>query len=140
MITTRETFEKKSADLLAGRSSLVSRSAYKAYRILYLGFIALPIIAGLDKFFNFLVDWSIYLSPMVSNMVNAQIFMGFVGIIEITAGLVVAFRPKLGAFVVAFWLWGIILNLLTIPGYYDIAFRDFGLSLGALALGFLARE
>jgi hypothetical protein len=73
-------------------------------------------------------------------MINAQIFMKAVGVIEIAAAVIVLVKPRYGAFIVAFWLWGIIINLLTIPGFYDIALRDFGLSLGALALGFLAKE
>jgi hypothetical protein len=140
MITTTKNYNERTADVLAPRSSMLNRPSYKAYQILYFGFIAAPIIAGLDKFFDVLVEWSFYLSPLVGNMIDAAVFMKIVGVIEIAAGLLVAFRPKIGAFVVAFWLWGIIANLLTIPGYYDIALRDFGLSLGALALGFMARE
>jgi hypothetical protein len=117
-----------------------SRPSYKAYKILHLGFVAAPILAGLDKFFDFLVNWTIYLSPLVSNMINAQVFMKIVGVVEIAAGILVAIKPRYGAFVVAIWLAGIILNLLSIPGYFDIALRDFGLCLGALALGFLAQE
>jgi hypothetical protein len=116
------------------------RPSWKAYKILHFGFVVAPILAGLDKFFDFLVNWTIYLSPIVSHMIDAQIFMKVVGVIEIAAGVIVAVKPRYGAFVVAFWLWGIILNLLTIPGFYDIALRDFGLSLGAFALGFLAIE
>jgi hypothetical protein len=118
----------------------VSRPSYKAYKILHVAFILAPLLAGVDKFFDFLVNWPIYLSPLVSNMINAQIFMKAVGVIEIAAAVIVLVKPRYGAFIVAFWLWGIIINLLTIPGFYDIALRDFGLSLGALALGFLAKE
>jgi hypothetical protein len=118
----------------------VSRPSYKAYKILHVAFVLAPLLAGLDKFFDFLVNWPIYLSPLVSNMINAQIFMKAVGVIEIAAAVIVLVKPRYGAFIVAFWLWGIIINLLTIPGFYDIALRDFGLSLGALALGFLAKE
>ncbi len=112
----------------------------KAFRILFLGFIVLPFIAGLDKFFNVLVDWSNYLSPLISNVIPAKTFMRIVGIIEILAALIVFVNPRVGGYIVAFWLWGIILNLLSIPGYYDIALRDFGLSLGALALAFISRD
>jgi hypothetical protein len=66
--------------------------------------------------------------------------MSVVGVIEIAAGLLVALRPRIGAYIVMLWLWGIIANLLLIPGYYDIALRDFGLSLGALAMARLSRE
>jgi len=118
----------------------VSRPSYKAYKILHVAFVLAPLLAGADKFFDFLVNWPIYLSPLVSNMINAQIFMKAIGVIEIAAAVIVLVKPRYGAFIVAFWLWGIIINLLTIPGFYDIALRDFGLSLGALALGFLAKE
>src|SRR5665213_2033370 len=118
----------------------VSRPSYKAYKILHVAFVLAPLLSGVDKFFDFLVNWPIYLSPLVSNMINAQIFMKAVGVIEIAAAVIVLVKPRYGAFIVAFWLWCIIINLLTIPGFYDIALRDFGLSLGALALGFLAKE
>ena len=112
----------------------------QAYFILYAGFTLLPILAGLDKFFHLLVDWDVYLAPIVTRVlpVSGHTFMLLVGAIEIVAGLLVFFRPQIGAYVVAFWLWGIIVNLLLIPGYYDIAVRDFGLSLGALALARLS--
>lgn len=118
------------------------RPAYQAYAILHIGFALLPIIAGLDKFFHLLVSWDMYLAPRVTEtlQVSSQTFMLGVGIIEMAAGLLVAFRPRIGAYIVAVWLWGIIINLLMIPNYYDIALRDFGLSLGALALGRLSRE
>ena len=115
---------------------------YAAYKILQLGFVALPILAGLDKFFHVLVNWDMYLAPKLAALapVSGHNLMLAVGGIEIAAGLLVAVKPLLGSYVVAFWLWGIIFNLLSIPGYYDLALRDFGLSLGALALGQLARE
>ncbi len=123
-------------------SPIVSRPAYQAYVILHVGFVVLPIVAGLDKFSDLLVNWDAYLAPVVTNTlsVSAHSFMTTVGIIEIIAGLLVAVRPRIGAYVVALWLWGIIANLLFIPGFYDIALRDFGLSLGALALGRLSAE
>jgi len=123
-------------------SSLAARPAYQANLILHIGFAVLPIVAGLDKFFHFLVDWDQYLAPAVTRLLplSAHGFMQIVGVIEIAAGLLVAFRPRVGAYVVALWLWGIIANLLLIPGFYDIALRDFGLSLGALALARLSRE
>jgi uncharacterized membrane protein YphA (DoxX/SURF4 family) len=109
---------------------------------LYSGFIAAPIIAGLDKFFHLMVDWTQYLAPIVPRLtgINPATFMMIVGIIEIVAGIVVVVKPKFGGLLVAAWLWGIIINLLLIPGFYDIALRDFGLSLGALALARLAQE
>jgi len=125
-----------------GTPSSVSSPAYQAYLILHMGFTVLPILAGLDKFFHLLVDWDQYLAPAVTRMlpVTAHTFMLAVGAIEIVAGLLVAVRPRLGAYIVAAWLWGIIVNLLLVPGFYDIALRDFGLSLGALALARLSRE
>jgi hypothetical protein len=121
---------------------LATRAAYQAYLILNVGFAALPVVAGADKFFHFLVNWDMYLAPRIAEMlpVTGHTFMLAVGAIEIAAGLLVAFRPRIGAYVVALWLWGIIVNLLLIPAFYDIALRDFGLSLGALALARLSRE
>jgi len=126
----------------ARESFLTATPARQAYLILYAGFTILPIVAGLDKFFHVLVNWDAYLAPIVPRIlpVTAHTFMLAVGGIEIVAGLLVLFRPRIGAYVVAFWLWGIIVNLLLIPGYFDIALRDFGLSLGALALARLSQE
>jgi uncharacterized membrane protein YphA (DoxX/SURF4 family) len=120
----------------------VSTPSAQAYQILHLAYVVAPVIAGADKFFYWLVNWDQYLSPTIASLlpVSAQTFMMLVGVIEIAAGLLVAFAPRIGAYVVAMWLAGIILNLLIIPGYYDIALRDFGLALGALALGRLAEE
>jgi hypothetical protein len=99
-----------------------------------------PLLFGLDKFFNILVDWDRYLAPFVNDLVpgNAHQAMLAVGVIEIVAGLAVALRPRFGGYLVAAWLAGIIVNLLAIPDYYDIALRDFGLLLGALTLARLA--
>jgi hypothetical protein len=123
-------------------TAAIGRPAYQAFGILYLGFIALPILAGLDKFFHLLVNWDQYLAPIATRVlpVDGHTFMLLVGVIEIAAGLLVAVRPRIGAYVVALWLWGIIANLLMIPNYYDIALRDFGLSLGALALARISSE
>jgi hypothetical protein len=128
--------------MAARGASLAARPAYQSYVILYIGFAALPIIAGLDKFFRLLVNWDQYLAPLATEIVpvTARTFMLAVGVIEIAAGLLVAVRPRIGAYVVMLWLWGIIVNLVLVPGYYDIALRDFGLSLGALALARLSKE
>ena len=122
--------------------TIAASPSRQAYLILYAGFILLPILAGLDKFFHLLVNWDMYLAPLATRVlpVSAHTFMLVVGVIEVVAGLLVLFRPQIGAYVVAFWLWGITLNLLLIPGFYDIAVRDFGLSLGALALARLSQE
>jgi hypothetical protein len=126
---------------VAGRAlTPAERPAHQAYSILRFGFAALPILAGLDKFAHVLVDWTAYLAPAVARAlpIDAALFMMIVGVIEIGAGILVAIRPSVGGYVVALWLWGIIVNLLLLPGYYDVALRDFGLSLGALALARLA--
>lgn len=117
-----------------------SHPSHQAYQILHLGFTVLPILAGLDKFFGILADWDRYLTPLFPQVlgVSPETFLSIVGVIEIVAGLIVFFKPRLGGYLVMLWLWGIILNLLSIPGYYDIALRDFGLSLGALSLARLA--
>src|SRR6185295_10571091 len=132
-------------DATASRSSrfaaLRDRDAgYHAYLMLRLGFTVAPIAFGLDKFFNVLVDWPIYLAPWINDIApgSGQDFMYFVGAIEIIAGIAVALKPRYGAYVVAGWLGGIIINLLTLSGFYDIALRDFGLMLGALTLARLA--
>lgn len=119
----------------------LSNPSYQGYQILRIGFIAAPILFGLDKFFNLMVDWEKYLAPWIVRIVgNAHSFMLFVGVVEIIAGLVVALRPRWGGYIVALWLLGIIVNLLTYSGYYDIALRDFGLLLGALALARLSER
>ncbi|MCP2242577.1 DoxX family membrane protein [Lentzea aerocolonigenes] len=114
--------------------------ATQAFVLLRTVFTAAPILFGLDKFFNVLVDWPTYLAPWIDSVVpgSPQTAMYLVGVIEIVAGVLVAVRPKWGGLVVAAWLLGIIVNLLTLPGYYDVALRDFGLLVGALALSRLA--
>lgn len=119
-----------------------ARPAYQAYFMLHVGFAILPIVAGLDKFFHLLVNWDQYLAPLATQILplSDHTFMLVVGVVEIAAGMLVAFRPRIGAYIVTLWLWGIIINLLLVPGYYDVALRDFGLSIGALALARLSRE
>jgi uncharacterized membrane protein HdeD (DUF308 family) len=103
-------------------------------------FTVAPIVMGLDKFFNVLVQWPTYLAPWINDIMpgSGQDFMYVVGAIEILAGVIVALRPRFGAYVVAAWLGAIIVNLLTYSGFYDIALRDFGLMIGAVSLGRLA--
>ena len=124
------------------RDLLRDDPAYQGYLLLRIGFTAAPILFGLDKFFNVLVNWEQNLAGWVNDLMpgNAHAFMDVVGVIEIAAGLLVAVRPRIGAYVVAAWLAGIIFNLLTLAGYYDIALRDFGLMLGALTLARLASK
>jgi hypothetical protein len=117
-----------------------SDARYQAFALLRLAFTVAPIAFGLDKFFNVLVDWPIYLAPWINDIVpgSGADFMHVVGIVEIVAGIAVAVKPRYGAYLVAAWLGGIIFNLLTLSGYYDVALRDFGLMLGALTLARLA--
>jgi hypothetical protein len=124
----------------ATTSSQLSNPAYQAFMLLRAGFTVAPILFGLDKFLNWLVDWPIYLAPEINDLIpgNAHQAMLIVGVVEIVAGLVVALRPKFGGYLVAAWLAGIIVNLLLQADFYDIALRDFGLLLGALALARLA--
>ena len=111
-----------------------------AYTMLRIAFAVAPIAFGLDKFFNVLTDWPHYLAPWINDLMpgSGQELMYAVGVVEIVAGLAVALRPRYGAPLVAAWLAGIIVNLLTLSGYYDVALRDFGLMLGALTLARLA--
>ena len=124
----------------ASRHATLADPGYQAFLILRIGFTVAPVLFGLDKFANLLVDWPGYLAPWIDDIVpgSAQAAMYAVGVIEIVAGLVVALVPRFGGWLVAGWLAGIIVDLLTIPGYYDIALRDFGLLLGAVALARLA--
>jgi len=114
--------------------------AYQAFWLLRIAFVAAPLLFGLDKFFDWLVDWERYLAPEINDIIpgNAHQAMLAVGLVEIVAGLVVAVRPRFGGYLVAAWLAGIILNLVMIGDYYDVALRDFGLLLAALTLARLA--
>ena len=116
--------------------------ARQAFRILQFGFVAAPVLAGLDKFFHLLVNWDQYLPSIVSRLspIDGHTLMLVVGVIEVIAGIGVAIKPRIFAYVVAAWLVIIIINLLLIPGYFDIALRDFGLFLGALALARLSQQ
>jgi uncharacterized membrane protein YphA (DoxX/SURF4 family) len=129
------------ATTTAPRSTLRD-PAIQGYLILRITFVVVPILSGLDKFFNLLVDWPKYLAPWVNDLMpgTAQEFMYVVGAIEIVAGIVVLISPKWGSLLVAAWLAGIVVNLLTLdpPRYYDIAARDFALFLSAIALNRLA--
>jgi uncharacterized membrane protein len=122
-----------------GREAL-SDPAYQAFLVLRTVFTVAPILFGLDKFANLLTDWPGYLAPWINDIVpgSGQDAMYVVGVVEIVAGVAVAVIPRYGGLLVAAWLAGIILNLLTIPGFYDVALRDFGLLVAALALSRLA--
>ncbi len=120
----------------------VPTPARHAFHFLRVGYALLPIAAGTDKFFDHLANWDLYLAPQVARVIPVSVhsFMSAVGAVEIAAGLMVALRPRIGAYVVAVWLAGIIINLLMLGGHHDIALRDFGLMIGALALGRLGDE
>lgn len=118
----------------------VDSPSRQAYQLLHLAFVVAPVVAGLDKFFYVLTDWSKYLSVTFATLspLSTQGTMWLVGVIEIAAGLLVAIKPRIGGWVVAGWLAAIIVNLVLLGGYWDIALRDFGLMIGAIALARLA--
>ena len=131
------------APLAARLAVLRSRrtdAAYHAFLLLRVGFTVLPILFGIDKFTNALVHWDTYLAPWIDRIMpgDARQFMYFVGAVEIVAGIAVLLKPRYGSWIVAAWLAGIVVNLFTYSGYYDIAMRDFGLMLAALTLARLA--
>ena len=119
---------------------LVADPAFQAFWLLRIAFTVAPIVFGLDKFANVLVNWEKYLAPWIRDLspLSATHTMYVVGVIEIVAGVLVAIKPRYAAYLVAAWLGGIIVNLLTYSGFYDVALRDFGLMLGALTLARLA--
>jgi hypothetical protein len=123
----------------AHRARLTDPS-YQAFLLLRTAFTLAPVVFGLDKFANVLTDWEKYLAPTFNDLVpgSAHQALLVVGVVEVAAGLLVALRPRIGAYVVAAWLAGIIVNLLLLSGFYDVALRDFGLLVAALALGRLA--
>ena len=119
----------------------VQQTGYTAFRVLQVGFVLAPLIAGVDKFFHGLANWPMYLAPTIERLLPmpAEAFMRVVGVVEVAAAVLVAVAPRIGGWVVAAWMWAIIGNLLLVPGYYDVALRDLGLSVGAVALALLAR-
>ena len=123
-----------------GAAGNLSDPAHQAFLLLRTVFTVAPIAFGLDKFAGLLTDWEMYLAPWINDIVpgSAHQAMLLVGVIEIVAGVLVAVRPRIGGYVVAAWLLGIIINLLTLGDYYDVALRDFGLFVAALALARLA--
>ena len=137
-------FRKKGREMATRTVSAATDSSAKlnhqAFVLLRTIFTVAPIVFGLDKFTNLLTDWTHYLAPLATDIipVTPQVFMFAVGVVEIAAGILVALRPKIGSLVVVLWLLGIIVNLLMIPNYFDVALRDFGLLVGALALNRLA--
>ena len=137
MVTTDAPDTRRVHPLPAQPGRRLHRDAtYQAYALLRGAFVVAPIVFGLDKFTNVLVRWDQYLAPVLARPlpVTPHQAMYAVGVVEVLAGLLVLLHPRLGAVVVAAWLGGIILNLLLVPGYYDVALRDFGLLVAAVAL------
>ncbi|MGW5052172.1 hypothetical protein [Actinokineospora sp. NPDC004072] len=122
------------------RSALRADPSAQAYLLLRTVFTVAPVLFGLDKFANLMVDWPVYLAGWVDGLLpgTAQQAMYGIGVVEIVAGVAVALAPRFGGLLVAAWLGGIIVNLLTLSGFYDVALRDFGLLVAALALSRLA--
>ena len=133
------TFSHTAGRVFAGEHA---SPAYQAYQILHIGFTALPLIAGLDKFLHLLVNWNMYLSPTIAKLspIPTDSLMLLVGAIEMVAGLLVAIKPRIGAAVVGAWLFLIIANLASMGNFLDIALRDLGLMLGSCALWRLAYD
>ncbi len=132
--------DSTAAAVSAATGHTMQEPAFAAYSILRYGFIALPLLMGLDKFFNVLTDWPGYLASWIADLspMSPQVTMYVVGVIEIIAAVAMVIKPRYASYVVAAWLALIIIDLLTFSGYYDVALRDFGLLLAALALARLA--
>jgi hypothetical protein len=127
-------------DMIKSQKEDYKEPSFQAYQILRFAFTVAPILAGLDKFFNFLTNWEQYLASPFNVFGNPHTTMMVVGVIEIIAGVGVWLKPKLFAYIIVLWLLGIIINLLLLHDFYDIALRDLGLLLGALALARLSHK
>src|SRR5262249_38678729 len=140
--TMNTTIDLRNASISQATAVQTESSAYQAFRILQSAFIAAPILMGLVKFSHLLVNWYQYLPEFIGRLspIGGHNLMLVVGVVEIVAGLGVAWKPRIFAYVVAAWLAVIITNLLLIPGYFDVALRDFGLFLAALALARLSQQ
>jgi hypothetical protein len=116
--------------------------AYQSFWLLRIGFFVAPLLAGIDKFWDFMVPWQQYLAGWVNDIIpgNAVDAMHMVGVVEIAAAFLVLIKPRIGAYVVAAWLAGIIVNLVSLGDYWDVALRDLGLMLGALTLARLSTK
>ena len=121
-------------------SKALRHPVQQSYLLLRIAFTVAPILFGIDKFAQVMTHWTKYLASQYNDLIpgTASQAMHMVGVVEIAAGLIVLVRPRIGAYVVAAWLAGIILDLLLVGGYGDVALRDFGLLLAALTLGRLA--
>jgi hypothetical protein len=135
-------------DEVFGRTAVVTRvrpssqAAHQAFRLLHVLFVVVPTVAGLDKFFHVLTNWNMYLAPQIAGLLpfSEGTFMRVAGVVEIAAGLLVAIKPRIGGVVVGLWLLGIIVNLLLLRDYYDVAFRDLGLAVAAFSMALLAKR
>jgi uncharacterized membrane protein YphA (DoxX/SURF4 family) len=136
----REGTARRSSPPAGGERADRRDPRYQAFMLLRVGLTVAPLAFGLDKFFDVMVDWPRYLAPWINDIApgSGQDFMYVVGVVEVLAGIAVALKPRYGAYLVAGWLAGIVVNLVTASGYYDIALRDFGLMLAALTLARLA--
>ena len=141
-MTTATVIEQPTRARGAALRRAKTEPAYQAFLLLRIGFTVAPILFGADKFANVLVNWEKYLAPWIRHLspLSATHTMHIVGVIEIVAGVAVAIKPRYAAYLVAGWLAGIIVNLLSYSGYYDVALRDFGLMLAALTLARLASQ
>ena len=139
-VTLRRPAARPAATETSTQTRRRSDPAYQAYRLLHLAFTVLPLAMGIDKYFNAMVDWPTYLAGWIHTILpgTPQQVMYGVGGVEILAGILVALKPRYAAYVVAAWLAGILINLFSHPGFYDVAVRDSVLMVGALALGRLA--
>ena len=139
-MTTQPRLDAAKAPRRSTRGTDLHDPVFQAFLMLRTVFTIAPIAFGLDKFFNILTDWPQYLAPRFDDVIpgNAHQAMLMIGVVEIAVGVLVALWPHIGGYVVAAWLAGIIANLLLIPGYYDVALRDFGLLVAAVALARLA--
>jgi hypothetical protein len=133
---SRWLFEERSKRMTPLTTLNLSNPVGQAFWLLRAVFTVGPILFGLDKFFNIMIDWSTYLAPWIPGLlhVSPSTFMYGVGTVEICAGILVALWPQYFAYFISLWLWAVIVNLLTGSGHYDIVLRDFGLSIGTLAL------
>jgi uncharacterized membrane protein YphA (DoxX/SURF4 family) len=140
MATTPSTAAAPSNDTTTAKPHAAPAGARQAFLVLRAAFTVAPILFGLDKFTNLMTDWTAYLAPWIDDLVpgTAQQAMYAVGVTEVVAGLLVAVAPRIGGLVVSAWLAGIVVNLLTLGDYYDVALRDVGLLAGAVALSRLA--
>jgi uncharacterized membrane protein YphA (DoxX/SURF4 family) len=140
MSTLAASHPTTSASITSATRADVDNPVFQSFWLLRIAFTVAPILFGADKFAHVMTNWDKYLAPEFVDLLNVQAhtLMYVVGAIEIVAGLVVLVRPRFGAYLVAAWLVGIIVNLAMIGGYYDVALRDFGLFLSALALGRLS--